>query len=68
MEDKKRIPYFNGIAVLVVLGILTAVEYIIGTSDSPSVAVLAVLAIVKAAVIINWYMHLGRVWDTEGDH
>jgi hypothetical protein len=67
MDVPKRIPYFKGFAVLVILGILTAIEYAIGTSDSPSVAVLAVIALLKTALIVNYYMHGGRLWDTEGD-
>ena len=66
-DKPKRIPYFRGVAVLIVLGILTAIEYAVGVSESPSVALLAVLALIKAAVIVNYYMHAGKLWDTEGD-
>ena len=67
-EFKKSPPYFNGVIVLIVLGILTAIEYFIGVGDSPSVAVLSVLALIKAAVIVNYYMHVSRMWSSEEDH
>lgn len=66
-EQPKRIPYFKGFAVLIVLGILTAIEYWLAVGDSPSTAALVVVALIKAAVIVNYYMHAGRLWDTEGD-
>jgi cytochrome c oxidase subunit 4 len=66
--ERKAPPYFIGFLVLVILGVLTAVEYYIGTHDSPSVALLAVIALVKAALIVNNYMHVSRLWNVEEEH
>lgn len=65
---KKSPPYFLGLAVLIVLGILTAIEYWVGTHDSPSLAVLVVVALIKAALIVNYYMHISHLWRSEDHH
>ncbi|MCI0713293.1 MAG: cytochrome C oxidase subunit IV family protein [Chloroflexi bacterium] len=67
-EFKKSPPYFKGFAVLVILGILTGIEYYFGTKESPSVIFLAVLALIKAAFIVNYYMNISRLWSTEDHH
>jgi cytochrome c oxidase subunit IV len=67
-EFKKSPPYFKGIAVLIALGILTGIEYYFGTQDSPSVILLSVLALIKAAIIVNYYMNISRLWSTEDHH
>ncbi|NDJ85220.1 MAG: cytochrome C oxidase subunit IV family protein [Chloroflexi bacterium] len=65
-------PYVRSFMVLVVLGVLTALEYVVGRADelpvfSSNLAPLAVLAVLKAGVIINYYMHISRLWSTEED-
>ena len=67
-EFKKSPPYFTGFAVLIVLGILTGIEYYFGTKESPIVVVLAMLALIKAAIIVNYYMNISRLWSTEDHH
>ena len=41
-----------GLAVIAVLGALTAVEWIVGTGLQPNLAPLAVIAVVKAGLIV----------------
>lgn len=67
-EFRKSPPYFKGIMVLIVLGILTGVEYYFGTQDSPSVILLSVIALIKAAFIVYFYMNISRLWSTEDHH
>jgi hypothetical protein len=67
-QHKKSPPYFGGVLVLIVLAIFTGGEYILSTSaDNPPLAPLAVIALVKAAIIVNYYMHISRMWSTEED-
>lgn len=66
----KNAEYFQGIAVLVLLAILTGVEYVVGTADdlplfSSSIIPLTLLALIKAGVIVNYYMHISHMWNPE---
>lgn len=67
-KEKKAPPYFIGFAVLVVLAVLTGIEYILGTQDDPMVALLVVIALVKAALIVNFYMHISKLWNPGEEH
>ncbi len=65
-------PYMKSFLVLVVLGVLTGLEYIIGVADdlpvfSNNTIPLAAVAVVKAGIIINYYMHISRIWSDEED-
>lgn len=57
----------RGVVVMVVLAVLTLVEYLLAVMLNLWVA-LAVIALVKAAIVINYYMHLPRVFHEEGGH
>lgn len=67
-------PYMKSFLVLVALGVLTGLEYVIGTADNQKILVfsshlipLAAIAVVKAGIIINYYMHISRIWGDEED-
>lgn len=67
-------PYMKSFLVLVVLAVLTGLEYIIGIADADDLPVfsnntipLAAVAVVKAGIIINYYMHISRIWSDEED-
>lgn len=74
-ESPKREPltgYFLSLAVAIALFVLTLVEYVVATTDdlpifSSNVIPLVVIALFKAALIINYYMHITRIWTTEED-
>jgi cytochrome c oxidase subunit 4 len=59
--------YRRGIIVAVVLAVLTVVEYFIGTGEilNGSLIVLAVIALVKAGLIVQYFMHISRLWTDE---
>ena len=67
-NEKKAPPYFIGFAVLVILAVLTGVEYFLGTRDNPIEALLVVIALVKAALIVNFYMHISKLWSPGEEH
>lgn len=65
-------PYFRSIAVFIFLAVATGIEYIIGTADdlplfSSNVIPLVIIAVLKAGAIINYYMHISRIWSAEED-
>ena len=63
-----RSPYVTGIIVAVVLAVLTLIEYYIGL-HFPSPTVLMLMSVLKAALVIYWFMHVYRLWRAdEGGH
>jgi heme/copper-type cytochrome/quinol oxidase subunit 4 len=64
-RQKKVAAYRLGIYVLVGLAILTAVEFGVALLFEGSAALLFVLALAKAGVILQYYMHLNNVWSEE---
>ncbi|GMR10095.1 MAG: hypothetical protein BMS9Abin28_0916 [Anaerolineae bacterium] len=61
MNDKKRAAYRMGVIVFLILAVLTAVEFYLA-SISGTVAGLFILALIKAALIIRYFMHVNRLW------
>jgi cytochrome c oxidase subunit IV len=61
----------KGLVVALVLGVLTIVEYIFAVNianDQVRFAGLVVAALLKAGLIMNYFMHLPRVWRGEEAH
>jgi len=65
MNDKKRAAYRTGVIVFLVLAALTAGEFYLA-SISGAVAGLLIIALIKAALIIRFFMHVNRLWAEEG--
>ena len=58
----------QGIFIFVYLAVLTALEYFVAATFK-SVAVLVVVALIKAALVVYYYMHIYKLnADHEGDH
>ena len=59
----------RGIIIFTILAVVTVIEYVIGVREAP-VAVMAALALVKAGLVIWFFMHVARVFNTsdEGGH
>ncbi len=64
MNDKKRAAYRIGIVVFLILAALTAGEFYLA-SVSGAVAGLFILGLLKAALIIRYFMHVNRLWTEE---
>ena len=67
MEAKKAAAFRRGIVVLIVLAILTAVEYYVSLSQA-SMVVMFLIALLKAAAILQYFMHVRKLWSEEGEH
>lgn len=64
MKDNKTAAFRQGFAVLVALAILTAIEYWISVTTG-SVVFLFIVALVKAGLILNYFMHMAKLWSEE---
>ncbi len=65
---RKGLALRRGIIVFLALAVLTAVEFVVARGGVPS-GILWILAILKAALVINFFMHLSRLFQPdEGGH
>ena len=67
MEQGKSNELRRGVIVFVVLAVLTGIEYILGDRLVPTIF-LWVIALGKAALVIWFFMHVFRVFRSEGGH
>jgi heme/copper-type cytochrome/quinol oxidase subunit 4 len=61
----------RGVRIIAILAVLTLVEYGIAlTVASPAglVVLLGAIALVKAWLIVTYFMHLPLAWRTDGGH
>lgn len=61
-SENKRNVYRTGINVFIALAVLTILEYFVSVSSFNSTVLLFIIAFVKAAAIVNWFMHVYRLW------
>jgi hypothetical protein len=55
-----------GLQVIIALGALTAIEYALAVAmDSGATGPLMVLAIIKGALILYYFMHVAQLWRRE---
>lgn len=64
MNEKKAAAYRLGLITLVILAVLTIVEFIIAVYMG-ALVLLFIIALLKAAVIIQNFMHIARLWQEE---
>jgi cytochrome c oxidase subunit 4 len=67
-KSKPRKPiYRQGYVVALVLAVLTVIEYFAANYTSSAI-VMFLLAIFKAALVLNYFMHISSVWSPEEEH
>lgn len=65
MDQAKAAAQRTGVYVFLSLLVLTIVEAIIGGLEMPITVLLIILALVKAALIVYFFMHVYRLWREE---
>lgn len=68
MENRKAAAYRQGVIVFIVLAILTVIEFFVSSAFNGSAVLLLIIALLKAGIIVNFFMHIYRLWRTEEDH
>ncbi len=66
--DHKKQEYRTGLIVLIVLLVLEVVDYFAAVWTGGSFTILFVLALINAAIIVQYYMHVGVLFSDEGGH
>lgn len=64
----RKAAYRQGLLVLVGLAVLTAIEYAIAVLLEGATAILFIVALAKAGVILQYYMHVSRLGGEEEVH
>ena len=64
MNDKKAAAYRLGWITLVILAVLTAIEFVVSIYLG-SLVLLFIITVIKAAVIVQNFMHITRLWREE---
>jgi caa(3)-type oxidase subunit IV len=65
VEQRKKADYRRNIYVFIALAILTLVEFYIALNlENPAVP-LFIIALVKAGLIVQFFMHIYRLWREE---
>lgn len=65
MSELKASAQRTGLYVFLALLVLTVAESIIGGLDTPITVLLIIIALVKAALIVYFFMHVYRLWREE---
>jgi caa(3)-type oxidase subunit IV len=65
VNDKNKAGYRQGFYVFLALAVLTAIEIAIAAYlDTPAVP-LIIVSLVKAGLIVQYFMHIYRLWREE---
>ena len=64
----RRAAYRQGFLVLVGLAVLTGLEFVVAQLTNGSPVFLMILALLKAGIILQYYMHVRRLWSEEETH
>ena len=68
MDKNKKQSYKLGWTVLIILAVLTGIEFLIASVNVPWTWILFLIAILKAWFVIQNYMHLPRLFKDEEVH
>ncbi len=68
-NEKKQALFRQGIIVLVVLAILTAVEYVVAINmGDTAVVLLFLISLLKAVPVLYFFMHIANLCTEEEGH
>jgi|688.fasta_scaffold92696_2 hypothetical protein len=66
-KKNKAAAFRFSIMVAVVLAVLTGIEYVVALYYDGA-ALLLLLGLFKAYFVVNFYMHISRLWTAEEGH
>ena len=58
----------RGLKVIIALAVLTAIEFLVAVEITTGrFGILSVIALIKAALIVEYFMHYSRLWSDSDD-
>ncbi len=67
MQTAKIDELKRGVLVFLALAVLTVIEYYLGVHEAAAIF-LWIVALLKAGLVLVYFMHIGRVFRSEGEH
>jgi hypothetical protein len=67
MNTKRAAAYRLSTTIALVLAVLTGIEYFVALY-SASAVIMFLIGLAKAYFVVNYFMHIARLWRTEGGH
>jgi cytochrome c oxidase subunit IV len=67
VKEKRTAAYRQGIFVFLALALLTGVEFTVSSMLENAAVILIVIGLIKAGLIVQFFMHIYRLWREE-DH
>jgi len=67
-QAARRAAYRQGFLVLVGLAVLTGLEFLIAGFTNGSAVFLFIMALLKAGIILQYFMHIRSLWTEEESH
>lgn len=67
MNSKRGAAYRLSTMVALALAVLTGIEYMAALYHAGAV-IMFILGLAKAYFVVNFFMHISRLWRTEGGH
>jgi hypothetical protein len=64
----RKAAYRRGILVFVGLAVLTVLEFAVAFAAGGSPVFLFIIVLAKAGLILQYYMHMGKLWGEEEAH
>lgn len=65
--DRKQAELRRGVTVFIMLAVLTAIEYYVGTQELPGI-LLWIIALAKFGLVVWYFMHVKRAFTDKGEH
>ncbi len=67
-KAEKTSLYRRGFIVLIALVVMEFLDYFMAQLSNGSITILFVLALINAALIVQYYMHVAAIFSPKGDH
>jgi hypothetical protein len=67
VNNRKAAAYRLGVVTLIILAVLTAIEFWVSIAIGSAV-LLFIIALIKTAFIVQNFMHISRLWREEESH
>lgn len=65
MEERKKAEYRRNFYVFIVLVVLTLIEFFIAINLENAAVPLIIIGLIKAGLIVQYFMHVYRLWREE---
>ena len=65
VEQKKKAEYRQNFVIFLALVLLTLIEFFVAINMDDPTVLLLIIALVKAGLIVQFFMHIYRLWRTE---